>query len=95
MKYAFIAAALATFAVTPAFAGGKSGGGLIGGVVVPVTTAVSALNVSVLNGASVLNGNAILSGNAVGVLSGNKTTVTAPVLVKGILGGGLLGCGCN
>ncbi len=100
MKYAIIAATLLPLAVTPAFAGGRGGTGLLGSVLAPVTTTVSALNVSVLNGASVLSGNAILSGNVVGVLSGNKTVVSTPVGISGILNGGLLGggahgCGCN
>lgn len=84
MKYALIAASLLTFAVTPAFAGGKSGGSLLGGVLAPVTTTVAALNLS-----------KIASGNNINVLSGNKTGVTAPIVIKGLLGGGSHGCGCN
>lgn len=97
MKYALIAATLATFAVTPAFAGGHGGaraGGLIGSVLAPVTTSVSALNVTALNGVGVLNGAGLLSGNSVNVLNGNRTSLTAPVVIRGLLGGNSYGCGC-
>ncbi len=88
MKYAIIAAGLLMFAAPPAFAGGK--GALVGNILAPVTTAVSALNVSVLNGSNV----SVLSGNKTGVAA--PVGVNAPISVKGLLGGaGLLGCGCN
>jgi hypothetical protein len=90
MKY-IITASLAMLCASPAFAGGSKGGGLlgIGGIVAPITTAVSALNVNARNNVS--------------VLSGNRTNVStiAPVslrnigLLSGILGGGSHGCGCN
>ena len=107
MKYALLAATLATLAATPALAGGRghgaivNGGGLVGSILAPVATTVSALNVTALNGVGVLNGAAILSGNNVNVLNGNRTGVNgnhvgvnAPVLIKGLLGGGGHGCGC-
>lgn len=98
MKKYIAAVALASLVASPAFAGGPRGGGsLIGSVVAPITTAVSALNVNALNNVSVLGG-------GVNVLNGNKTNVSAilPVSLKntnilsGILGGGRShGCGCN
>jgi hypothetical protein len=92
MKY-IAAVTLAVLCASPAFAGGggsKGGGALIGSIFAPITTAVSALNVTALNNVS--------------VLSGNKTNVSAlvPVSLKntnilsGLLGGGSShGCGCN
>jgi hypothetical protein len=88
MKY-IVTTSIALLIASPAFAGGGSrGGALIGNVVAPITTAVSALNVTALNNVS--------------VLSGNKTNVVTPVSLKntsilsGILGGGAShGCGCN
>ncbi len=88
MKY-IAAVSLAMLCASPAFAGGHKGGALLGSVVAPITTAVSALNVNALNNVS--------------VLSGNKTNVSAvtPVslknigLLSGILSGGSHGCGCN
>ena len=100
MKKYIVAAALATLAASPAFAGGPrggAGGGLIGSVFAPITTAVSALNVTALNNVNVLGG-------GVNVLNGNKTNVSTilPISLKntsilsGILGGGSShGCGCN
>lgn len=87
MKYAFVLATVAAFAVTPAMAGGKGsrGGGLLGNVVASVasvTTAVS--NVKVLNNVSVLSGNGILNGNRVSVGRGGIG-----------IGNGGHGCGCN
>ena len=88
MKY--VVAVVAMLAASPAFAGGGAKiGGLVGSVSAPITTAVSALNVTALNNVS--------------VLSGNKTSVStvAPITLKnnnvlsGILGGGSHGCGCN
>jgi hypothetical protein len=72
MKKYIVAAALATLAASPAFAGGPrgGGGGLIGSVLAPITTAVSALNVTALNNVNVLGG-------GVNVLNGNKTNVSA------------------
>jgi hypothetical protein len=93
MKYIVaVAVSAAMLAASPAFAGGARGGGSllgIGGIIAPVTTAVSALNVNALNNVS--------------VLSGNKTNVSAIVpislkknsILSGILGGGSHGCGCN
>jgi hypothetical protein len=92
MKY-IVTISLALLSASPAFAGGSGGGGSKGGglsVFAPITTAVSALNVTALNNVS--------------VLSGNKTNVAAlvPVSLKntnilsGILGGGSShGCGCD
>lgn len=107
MKYAALAVTLATLAATPAFAGSRGQGaimnvgGLVGSILAPVTTTVSALNITALNGVGVLNGSAILSGNSISVLNGNRTSVkgnnvglNAPVLIKGLLGGGSHGCGC-
>jgi hypothetical protein len=101
MKYAVLAVTLATLAATPALAGGRGhstavyGGGLVGSILAPVTTTVSALNVTALNGVGVLNGSAILSGNSVNVLNGNRAGLNVPVLIKGLLGsGGSHGCGC-
>jgi hypothetical protein len=82
---------VALLAATPAFAGGGTkGAALIGTVAVPITTAVSALNVNALNNVSVLSGNRT-----------NVSTVT-PISLKntnvlsGVLGGGRShGCGCN
>jgi hypothetical protein len=86
MKY-IVAASLAVLSASPAFAGGSKGGSLVGSVIAPITTAVSALNVTALNNVSVLNG--------------NKVGVAAPInvsknnILSGILGGGSHGCGCN
>ena len=88
MKY-IVAVSVGLLVASPAFAGGGKGAALVGSVVAPITTAVSALNVNALNNVS--------------VLSGNKTNVStvAPVSLKntnvlsGILGGGSHGCGCN
>jgi hypothetical protein len=87
MKY-IVTTSIALLIASPAFAGGGSRvGGLIGNVTTPITTAVSALNVTALNHVS--------------VLSNDKTTVVAPVSLKntsvlsGILSGGSHGCGCN
>jgi hypothetical protein len=89
MKYV-VTVSLALLSASPAFAGGHKGGGsLLGGVLAPITTAVSALNINALNNVS--------------ILSGNKTNATAivPVSLKnvgvlsGLLGGGSHGCGCN
>ena len=98
MKKYIVAVALASLFASPALAGPRGGGGgLIGSVVAPITTAVSALNVNALNNVNVLGG-------GVNVLNGNKTNVSAilPVSLKntnilsGILGGGRShGCGCN
>ena|SRR5882757_7101807 len=104
MKY-IAAVTLAVLCASPAFAGGggsKGGGALIGSIFAPITTAVSALNVTALNNVSVLNGGiGVLNGS--NVLSGNKTNVSAilPISLKkvnilsGLLGGGSHGCGCN
>jgi len=101
MKY-IVTVSLAMLCASPAFAGGHRGGSLIGSIVAPITTAVSALNITALNNVSVLNGGiGVLNGS--NVLSGNKTSVSGilPVSLKninilsGILGGGSHGCGCN
>lgn len=99
MKKYLIAVALTSLVASPAFAGGPrgGGGGLLGGVLAPITTAVSALNITALNNVNVLGG-------GVNVLNGNKTNVSAilPISLKntnilsGLLGGGRShGCGCN
>ncbi|MCC8958854.1 hypothetical protein H8B02_37215 [Bradyrhizobium sp. Pear77] len=99
MKKYIVAVALASLVASPAFAGGPCGGSgaLIGSVIAPITTAVSALNVNALNNVNVLGG-------GVNVLNGNKTNVSAilPISLKntnilsGVLGGGRShGCGCN
>jgi len=111
MAYKMLIAAAALMIASPAFAGGHGHGnasaGLLGGILTPVSTVVSALNVSGLNYA--LNGNTILSGNQVGILNGTSVGVAVPVniggrggILNGLLGGGLLGgggghhgCGCN
>jgi hypothetical protein len=88
MKYIATVTVALLFA-SPAFAGGSKGIPLIGGILAPITTAVSALNINALNNVS--------------VLSGNKTNVSTivPVSLKntsilsGLLGGGSHGCGCN
>lgn len=101
MKYAFVLAMVAAFAVTPALAGGKGGrgGSLLGGIIVPVTTSVSGLNVTALNNVSVLSGTSILSGigngNKVGVVAPIKAIVSRNGIVGGLLGGFGHGCGCN
>jgi hypothetical protein len=86
MKY-IVAASLAVLSASPAFAGGSKGGSLVGSVIAPITTAVSALNVTALNNVSVLNG------NKVGVAA--PITVSKNNILSGILGGGSHGCGCN
>ena len=91
MKYIVVAASLAALSASPAFAGGSKGSSIIGSVVAPITTAVSALNVNALNNVSVLNGNKV------------SVAAIAPVSLKnvaslkniGILGGGSHACGCN
>jgi len=87
MKY-IATVSLAMICASPAFADASRSGSLIGSIVVSATTAVSALNVNVLNDVS--------------VLSGNKTNVSAvtPITLKNnsILNGVLgfsHGCGCN
>jgi hypothetical protein len=77
---------VAMLAASPAFAGGSKGS-LIGSVIAPITTAVSALNVNALNNVSVLNG------NSVGVVA--PVSVKHTSILSGILGGGSHGCGCN
>ncbi len=72
----------------PAFAGGFRGGSLLGGVVVPVSTVVSALNVQALNNVSILNG------NKTSILNGNGFVTTAKIGPVSISSGGH-GCGCN
>jgi hypothetical protein len=86
MKY-IVAATLAVLSASPAFAAGK--GGLIGSIVAPITTAVSALNVHALNNVS------LLSGNNVGVAANAPITLKNNSLLSGLLGGGVHGCGCN
>jgi len=99
LKSAIVASALVALA-SPAFAGGKGGtrvtGGLLGGIVAPVTAVVGAVNLQALNNVTALNN--------VSVLSGNRTAVNVPVAVtrnnilSGVLGGGGgrgHGCGCN
>jgi hypothetical protein len=89
MKY-IVAATLAVLSASPAFAGGGSrAASLIGTVVAPITTAVSALNVNALNNVSVLNG------NKVSVAANAPITVKNNSILSGILGGGSHGCGCN
>lgn len=88
MKYAIVLAAVAVFAVSPAMAGGR-GGSLLGGIVVPVTTAVSGVKINALNNVSVL------SGNKVGIAAPVKAIVSKNGIVGGLLGGLGHGCGCN
>jgi len=101
MKKYIIAASLAVLCASPAFAGGSKGGGGgllgIGAIIAPITTAVSALNITALNNVSVLGG-------GVNVLNNNKTNVSTvlPIslrntnILSGLLGGGSShGCGCN
>ena len=92
MKYAFVLAAVAAFAVSPAMAGGR-GGSLIGGIVAPVTTAVSGVKINALNNVSVLSGNA--NGNKIGIVAPVKAIVSKNGIVGGLLGGLGHGCGCN
>ncbi|HEY1735785.1 MAG TPA: hypothetical protein VGG12_03985 [Methylovirgula sp.] len=88
MKY-IVALSLVAFATSPAFAGGgHQSGSLIGSVVAPVTTAVSALNVTALNNVSVL------SGNKTNVSAVAPITVTKTGILSGILGSSH-GCGCD
>ncbi|WP_353183839.1 hypothetical protein [Bosea sp. (in: a-proteobacteria)] len=101
MKYAFVLAAIAAFAVSPALAGGRggslAGGSLLGGVLAPVTAAVSGVQVNALNNVSVLSGSPIANGNKIGVVAPVKAIVSKNGLVGGLLGGLGLGhgCGCN
>lgn len=97
MKYAFVLATVAAFAVTPAMASGKGGkvGSLLGGIIAPVTTSVSGLNVTALNNVGVLNGASIASGNKVGIAAPVKAVVSRNGIVGGLLGGLGHGCGCN
>ncbi len=88
MKYAIVLATVAAFAVSPAMAGGR-GGSLLGGIVVPVTTAVSGVKINALNNVSVL------SGNKVGIAAPVKAIVSKNGIVGGLLGGLGHGCGCN
>ncbi|WP_342361244.1 hypothetical protein [Terrarubrum flagellatum] len=91
MKYAFVLAAVAAIASSPAFAGGR--GGLVSGVVIPVTTAISNVKVAPTTNVAVLSGNSIASGNKVNApisIVGNKTGV-----LNGLIGGLGHGCGCN
>ncbi|WP_336809872.1 hypothetical protein [Bosea sp. MMO-172] len=94
MKYAIILATVAAFAVSPAMAGGR-GGSLLGGIVVPVTTAVSGVKINALNNVSVLSGNGIANGNKVGIAAPVKAVVSKNGIVGGLLGGLGHGCGCN
>ncbi|WP_158814851.1 hypothetical protein [Methylocapsa sp. S129] len=91
MKY-LIAVSLAALIASPAFAGAShKSTSLIGNILAPITTSVSALNITALNNVS--------------VLSNNKTNVSAvaPItavvknvsVLSGLLGGGSHGCGCN
>ena len=89
MKYIVVAASLAALSASPAFAGGSKGSSIIGSVVAPITTAVSALNVNALNNVSVLNG------NKVNVGANAPITVSKNSILSGLLGGGSHGCGCN
>lgn len=98
MKNAVLAIAVALLSASPAFAGGfgtgqtsTSTGGLI---------SVGGVNVSALNGSSVLS--SIASGNRTvlnNVANGNRTNVLGVQgvtgVVRGLLGGGSNGCGCN
>lgn len=97
MKYAFVLATVAAFAVTPAMAGGKGGraGSLLGGILAPVTTSISGLNVTALNNVSLLSGNAVANGNKVSVVAPIKAVVSKNGIVGGLLGGFGHGCGCN
>src|ERR1700761_3405929 len=88
MKY-IVAPPLAVLSASPAFAGGSKGGSLVGSVIAPITTAVSALNVNALNNVSVLNG------NKVNVGANAPITVSKNSILSGLLGGGSHGCGCN
>jgi hypothetical protein len=94
MKYVFVLATVAAFAVSPAMAGGR-GGSLLGGIVAPVTTAVSGVHVNALNNVSVLSGNGIANGNKIGIIAPVKAIVSKNGLVGGLLGGFGHGCGCN
>ncbi len=94
MKYAGILATVAAFAFSPAMAGGR-GGSLLGGVVVPVTTAVSGVKINALNNVSVLSGNGIANGNKVGIVAPVKAIVSKNGIAGGLLGGRGHGCGCN
>ena len=94
MKYAFVLAVVAVSAVSPAMAGGR-GGSLLGGVLAPVTAAVSGVRVNALNNVSVLSGSPIANGNKLGITAPVKAIVSKNGLVGGLLGGLGHGCGCN
>ena len=89
MKYAIVLATVAAFAVSPAMAGGR-GGSLLGGIVAPVTTAVSGVKINALNNVSVLSGNGIANGNKVGIVAPVKAIVSKNGIVGGLLGGWIL-----
>jgi hypothetical protein len=90
MKYIVALSAAAVLFASPAFAGGGKGIALVGSVVAPITTAVSALNVNALNNVSVLSGNSTNVSPVTGISLKNTS------LLSGILGGGAShGCGCN
>jgi hypothetical protein len=94
MKY-IAAVTVAMLAASPAFAGGARGGGLLGSVVAPITTAVSALNVNALNNVSVLSGNRT-NVSAIAPISIAKGGILGKnTILSGLLGGGSHGCGCN
>ena len=94
MKYAVFLATVAAFAVSPAMAGGR-GGSLLGGIVAPVTAAVSGVKINALNNVSVLSGNGIANGNKIGIVAPVKAIVSKNGIVGGLLGGLGHGCGCN
>lgn len=99
MKNAVLAIAVAVLSASPAFAGGfgtgqtsTSAGGLV---------SVGGVNVSALNGSGGVLSN-IASGNRTvlnNVANGNRTNVLGVQgvtgVVRGLLGGGSNGCGCN
>jgi hypothetical protein len=105
MKYV-VATTLALLSASPAFAaGGAKVGGLIGSVVTPITTAVSALNVNALNNVSILNGNSVAVNAPISV---GRNSILSGILGGGSegrggrgwdgrhgWGGGEHGCGCN
>lgn len=95
MKYALVLATVAAFGISPAMAGGRGGGSLLGGVLAPVTAAVSGIQVNALNNVSVLSGSPIASGNKVGIVAPVKAIVSKNGIVGGLLGGLGHGCGCN
>lgn len=71
------------------------GGSLLGGVLAPVTAAVSGVQVTALNNVSVLSGSPIASGNKLGVVAPIRAIVGRNGLVGGLPGGVGHGCGCN